>query len=612
MVTPEEKSERGLFAVVGVINLIFVTVLGLNADFSKAPSVINKIKSVLHMPVKNPVKNVGVPSKTKDLPFVFEGVKGEKPGSDLSKKAEKTLWDAVEVLSRTSTGKHLLSTIKDLHYTVIFDDKKLGKKNAVGMQEGGIKRITLSTHQDRDDLALTLDHEIRHAEQDGRDDLKPLKSSTHPNKAMLVGLALEADARTHEAIVALELAHEKFDHSLLHAFIAKRPISAEAALNAYIEPGDFNASKKAAIMAAVFTNYYHDKNTREHYEGHYLELNKKEKYAADASGTSASDSTFVQKGQPVNLQDEFSQVASQTKEKVKHQGRPYLITAQPDLNLATAQYAGITPGAKDKLALIGRAQDSKSVVTYSEEKEDPTEQRMQLLKEIFFSKVHKNDPVYQWQQGFINLDTAKVRRAIELGMDVNIPDAEHSSQHPVASLISDNDMHVDTPKKYKAVSKITDLILEAGTDLTKPYLSFSARLPSDWLFSESRDRFDIENRAKVVMATIEQHFDNNLSAYEINFDSIFDGIGGGPYSQTRVDTMNNIAKIHDYVRSRLENPQTPLEKRLVQKHAGAISFWTTPFQKPDLAELPFPPANPSNENLPLLEHLNMNGAARYG
>ncbi|MFN7114988.1 MAG: DUF6782 family putative metallopeptidase [Alphaproteobacteria bacterium] len=186
---------------------------------------------------------------------------------------ESTAEEAIFILSQSATGRRLMQTAIAADYGVVFIDDP--DKNLRGYVDWDQKLVFLSKQIDPRLLALTMGHELAHVSQrvNGGADINVIKD--HPRHALKKFLALEADARAYEIIIALELEYPaagedknriRFDSITQHA-AAKVDIDVMPKLLAGIVPRLADGSLPPdRAMAACFRAFYYDIALRATYE----------------------------------------------------------------------------------------------------------------------------------------------------------------------------------------------------------------------------------------------------------------------------------------------------------------------------------------------------------
>jgi hypothetical protein len=190
------------------------------------------------------------------------------------------------------------------------------------------KLVTLygSAHDDPLRAALALAHELAHTMQATAGGLDPQVSALHPVASLRTLLALEADARAYEFLVAAELSFRTKDdpaerlvfpglmaiaaETIGHSAIKKTVTAATPALQAGADPQQF--------MAAVFEGFYRSPSLRAIHENQVL--------VHIAALEDAKPGTLES---PALFCGDLPQ--AELRERLSRYGRPYLADAKIDL-----------------------------------------------------------------------------------------------------------------------------------------------------------------------------------------------------------------------------------------------------------------------------------------
>jgi hypothetical protein len=197
---------------------------------------------------------------------------------------------ALLVLSQSPTGAALMQRGIDADYHIHLDPPVIGgagaesEADANGSADHENKRINLRAVDDPYALALTIGHELAHVDQFVTGGLDIHIREDHPVTALKKLLAMEADARAQEMLIAIELAHgrkddpadrlrfpqmiEKATSGMGIALIAKLMETAAPRL-----PDDIAVDK---VMAGVFKGFYTAPGLRRHYENTILHTLEKQ------------------------------------------------------------------------------------------------------------------------------------------------------------------------------------------------------------------------------------------------------------------------------------------------------------------------------------------------
>lgn len=185
--------------------------------------------------------------------------------------------EAIFILSQSETGRRLMQNAIGAGYGVVFVDDP--DKNLRGYVDWEQKLVFLAKETDPRLLALTLGHELAHVSQhvNGGVNINVIKD--HPLHTLKKFLAIEADARAYEIIIALELeypaAAEDRDRirfgGMAQVAATKVDIDVMPKLVASMVPrlADGSLTRDRA-MAACFRAFYYDIALRATYENRLM------------------------------------------------------------------------------------------------------------------------------------------------------------------------------------------------------------------------------------------------------------------------------------------------------------------------------------------------------
>ena len=212
-----------------------------------------------------------------------------------------------------------------------------------------------------------------------------------------------------------------------------------------------------------------------------------------------------------------------------------------------------------------------------------------MIKNLFETNP---DAVKLYQRGIVCLDPKMVAQAIDSNVDVNTPSAFYTKKNPLVELITEysfirsSSPHMGSPQahadKQTAINKIVDLILAERVDFSTQ--DTSGQSLADMILARGSLNPDIQNSAKVVIASINDGVINGRKPYQVNFPAIFRGI----IEPARSETMTSIKDILTEVARRLNNPQSEAECNIAFNHRDDLSSWFKPAVLPDLDTLPQP------------------------
>jgi hypothetical protein len=186
---------------------------------------------------------------------------------------EATAEEAIFILSQSAAGRRLTQTAIAADYGIVFMDDP--DENLRGYVDPAQKLVFLAKQSDPRLLALTLGHELAHVSQHVNGGVKMNVIKDHPLHTLKKFLAIEADARAYEIIIALELEYpapaEGKDRirfgGMAQMAAAKVDIAAMPKLVASIAPRLTDGSlTRDRAMAACFRAFYYDIDLRATYE----------------------------------------------------------------------------------------------------------------------------------------------------------------------------------------------------------------------------------------------------------------------------------------------------------------------------------------------------------
>lgn len=117
---------------------------------------------------------------------------------------ESTIEEAIFILSQSDTARTFAETAIAADYVIVIADDE--NKNLRGYVDHEQRLFFLAKEQDPRLLALTLGHELVHVSQKVKGGIEIDTRLDHPQDAIRKLLAMEADARAHEILIATELA----------------------------------------------------------------------------------------------------------------------------------------------------------------------------------------------------------------------------------------------------------------------------------------------------------------------------------------------------------------------------------------------------------------------
>lgn len=203
-----------------------------------------------------------------------------------SHKNRAHLQKAVFLLSQTDDGVRLLQKAKELNFKLVFDSDACAEANAVGLCDYANKKIPLAEGRSAAEVALTLKHELQHMEDINKGLAYDLRDT--PRNAILVGRALEGNARVSEAVAAAEAmmgsphgpARQFRTAALFNVMWQKIPEmarEADAAMNHAAE------GKWTQFAAKVLPAYFREKPTLAYYDDNYFRYI--DKYVPDVAAS---------------------------------------------------------------------------------------------------------------------------------------------------------------------------------------------------------------------------------------------------------------------------------------------------------------------------------------
>lgn len=188
----------------------------------------------------------------------------DTPGLDGFKD---TLEQALVVLGQHDIAMAFAAAVIEQDYVILaLEDSAMhdGERASVDHDQ---KIVFLRRHDDALELALTLHHEFCHISQLHRGGLSMNLTQDHPHLSLKKLMVMEADARAHEARLALDL--EPLFPGILKTMTDKSNNPAITELIA--RAGDRIDDKKDAVMAGVFKSIFLHAPLRCLYEGMVME-----------------------------------------------------------------------------------------------------------------------------------------------------------------------------------------------------------------------------------------------------------------------------------------------------------------------------------------------------
>jgi hypothetical protein len=197
-----------------------------------------------------------------------------------------------------------------------------------------------------------------------------------------------------------------------------------------------------------------------------------------------------------------------------------------------------------------------------------------------------------FQRAIYCLDPEGVDAAINLGADVN--EAISSYETALENCLTkhsylykkDGESNPDREKEAKAIKMIVTRILQERIEFQHTQYGD----PLDSIVS------NISARAKdlaeeTVITVLAQQVENKKAPYTINFQRIFEGIGGSEPKEDRTtirqDTMNAIERLHNRVYELIQEGKS-INAAYLKKNMDKIGPWAAPFIRPDMDKLPRP------------------------
>jgi hypothetical protein len=299
---------------------------------------VMKGKGLARPPV--PVKFFGTVAKKDDQ-------KNKKQKHARAEKNKNLINQAVFILSQSTTGRALLEHLTEKKYHIVFDDDKMNAGNMTGLCDPAKKLVYLGGTEDVEILALVLAHEAAHAMQNEQKNLFPT-SAHRPDAAIRLSFAIEADAYAHQMQCALELFHGDpggpGNQVIFPGALAKmrksHPEIAQAAEE--VLKRDPKALENGAVMAASFLGFYEDDKMREFYESMHMDFC--DEYAGKHKKGSASQSFTASSSFSREVDSDW------IKDRIAHQGRPYLKQHLPTLDFHNMHYSGLHLATVQRIA----------------------------------------------------------------------------------------------------------------------------------------------------------------------------------------------------------------------------------------------------------------------
>lgn len=290
-----------------------------------------------------PVNFIGTVNHEKPDPYLSEAEqkKREREIARRAEKNEKTLNEAVFILSQSATGRDVLEQMTKEGYRIVFDDRRTGERGAGGLCDPSDKSLILRAHDSAEYLALLIGHESVHAVQNTRHDLFP--STKHrPEVGIKMSFAIEADAYAQQTQIALELAYgdpegpadQVMFQGPLEQMRQRFPDIVKAAEKVLSKE---DALKNGASVAAAFQAFYDNFFLRTFYEDAHLEW--AETYAPRLKGSFPW------------LQRHFSKDVDSDwiKDRIQHRGLAYLNVHAPNLSFDDARHSGLSETTQKRI-----------------------------------------------------------------------------------------------------------------------------------------------------------------------------------------------------------------------------------------------------------------------
>jgi len=186
---------------------------------------------------------------------------------------ESTIEEAIFILSQSETARKFAATAMAADYVIVIADDE--NKNLRGYVDHEQRLIFLAKEQDPRLLALTLGHELAHVSQKVNGGIEIDTRLDHPQDAIRKLLAMEADARAHEILIATELSFaDQKDKAPRASFSEIFNMAAEKSENPLVtgllrniegklQTGDVAPHK---LLAACFKSFYGETSFRRTYE----------------------------------------------------------------------------------------------------------------------------------------------------------------------------------------------------------------------------------------------------------------------------------------------------------------------------------------------------------
>lgn len=186
---------------------------------------------------------------------------------------EPVIEEAIFILSQSPTAQRLADAARNGEYVIVMmeDDPAQNLRGYVDHEQ---RLIFLAKEQDPRLLALTLGHELTHVSQKINGGIDIDVRSDQPLNAVFKLLAMEADARAHEMLIAAELTYPPATPAGQISFAGVIDLAAAKSENRFVqallqhvrpkmEDGTLAADK---FMAACFKAFYGDVGLRMTYE----------------------------------------------------------------------------------------------------------------------------------------------------------------------------------------------------------------------------------------------------------------------------------------------------------------------------------------------------------
>lgn len=186
---------------------------------------------------------------------------------------EQTLEEAIFILSQSPTARRLADAATNGDYGIVImeDDPDSNLRGYVDHEQ---RLIFLAKEEDPRLLALTLGHELTHVSQKINGGIDVNVRKDQPLDAIYKLLAMEADARAHEMLIAAELSYPASKSVNQISFPGTLDLAAHKSENGFVkallqhvrprlEDGTIATDK---FMAACFKGFYGDVGLRITYE----------------------------------------------------------------------------------------------------------------------------------------------------------------------------------------------------------------------------------------------------------------------------------------------------------------------------------------------------------